>query len=204
MDNCLPSVIWIGESIPLEFEFGEGPTSGTFGAQYLGHQPSAPKGSVFKLSARLRRKQTGSTRFIGTLTAIAENPQGDYAYQVWSSAGRVKTNCFNGVFTLAANLTATNTITILNDDGTVDTSDAPTTTAAERQLATLEQKIFELLSTGVQAFTLSGNSTTRVSLQALYRERSRLFEVVNRERRARGLPFLPGTIARIKQRYSAQ
>lgn len=204
--DCLPSVVWINERIPVELDLGADATSGRIAIQYAdnrsGFQPN--NAYVFTQTITLRRKAGGGQIFAGNLELNPSYPLGDWNYQVWTNQGRNKRCCFNGTFTLAASFDANTALVVFNDDGTVTNATAETQTVAERQLQVIEDKIHNLLATGVQSFTLSGNSTTRVSLQGLYRERHRLFETVNRERRARGLPFLPGTQARLKRHYGRQ
>lgn len=77
---------------------------------------------------------------------------------------------------------------------TFDSLDAIEETPAEAKLRQVEKAIEEMIASGTQSYTLSGDTTTMLSLGQLRRERLYLRDLVNRERRAKGLPYLEGTL----------
>lgn len=179
----IPTIWWQNEVISLECEIA-GATSANFFATYVGEKlRNPPAGSTYKIKQQLTKK-SGSL-FAKDYTVPDTLVLGNYNYQIWSNKGRAKTCCFNGSFQIVAGLT--------NRNENLEVPDELLKTSLETRLEEVEKAIHNIVKSGVQSYTLSGNSNSRVALNELRKERNYLKTQVNLERCERGLPYLRGT-----------
>lgn len=119
----------------------------------------------------------------GTLMVPADAAIGEYQYQLWAGSK----NLGAGIFSVAPGYTAATT--------------KQSKTPNEERLDQVQKAIDRLMQTGVSAYGVSGSFTTRLTLSDLNKEKFRLQDLVNRERRAKGMPYLEGTRARHYTEY---
>ena len=159
----IPAVLYQSAAIDLEFELNGDATLGVFVAM---------NGNT-KYSVTLSED---NAKWKGTLSIPANAPLGDYTYQVWSDDKLER----SGAFTVAAGF---------RDDGVTALPKSPN----EQRLDAVNKSIAKMQDTGTKAYGISGSFTTRISLQDLHKERYRLSALVNKERKAKGLPPLEGS-----------
>lgn len=123
-------------------------------------------------------KQVGSDKWTAMLAIPSDAATGEYQWQLWGD-DKIEAS---GTFSIAQGFT----------DDTTESEKTPN----EQRLEQVQKAIDRLMTTGVAAYGISGSYTTRLSLNHLNQEKFRLQDLVNRERRSRGLPYLPGTLAR--------
>lgn len=181
----IPAIWWQNDSILIEVELAN-VTSVTFYATYAGPKlRNPPQDATYKIVQKLTKNS--DNKFSFNYTVSDSLVLGEYNYQIWSNKGRVKNCCFNGTIQIVAGL--------LNRNGEPNVPDELAKTSLEMRLEEVENAIQNIVKSGVQSFTLSGNSNTRVALTELRKERNYLKTQVNIERRERGLPYLRGTVA---------
>lgn len=163
--EVIAPIVYQSAGVRVEAELPSDATLGVFAAIY---------GNKHRLKVSLTR-MADSDRWIGTLNIPKDQAIGEYQYQVWSDEGVV----VSGVFSVVAGFSA---------DGVTNTQ-----TPNEQRLAAVQKAIDRLMATGIKAYGISGSFTTRMGLSELYKERYRLTNLVNMERRDKGLPFLRGT-----------
>lgn len=185
-----PKVIFRGESVDFQYTSEDGVNSLTFYATNIDTNPETGDGVIYKFSKAFRRENDGNIfnlKLSDSDDFWTNLSTGKYQYQIWSNLGRNKKSCcFTGDFTIVPS--------IKNRLDNPEIPDAGYTSENERKLRRLQQTYDEYMASGTVAYTLSGNSTTRLSQTQLMREIKRLKRIVNRERKAKGLPYLPGTL----------
>ena len=126
----------------------------------------------------------------GTLIVEQDKQVGVYDWQIVATKGTVKSIHSAGTFYLTASF------------DTLD-ANAPTTLSPnELRLQRVEKAIDDMIESGSIAYTNEGDSMTKLSLGQLRKERHYLRDLVNRERKSKGLPYLPGTLPRLMTQYS--
>lgn len=109
----------------------------------------------------------------GGLTIDNDYPLGDYTYQLWVDSKHAA----NGSFYVFEGL----------DSETVESPN-------EKRLRVVQKTIDKIMSAGVSSYSVGGNQTNRTNLDHLRKERYTLSNLVNIERKAKGLPPLPGSV----------
>lgn len=105
-------------------------------------------------------------------------PLGRHVWQVWRLD-----------FTAASSMELTGEIQVLPSVAVKPQQKS----GAEVRLEQVDKAIDRLVKSGVQSYTLAGNTTTRMSIEQLRRERQFIVQEVNRERQTAGLPLIDGT-----------
>ena len=173
-----------GESVDLEYEAAENVTSLTLYATNVEPNPEKAPGIIYKFSKQYRKTDN---KFTTTLQLLPTYALGRWEFQLVSNLGRSrkKNCCENGTFTILPNLAERQSDPTTQDTGYLSTN--------ERKLREVEDAIHQYIKFGKQSWTISGDQTQVLGIRNLYMERNRLYDLVNIERRERGLPFLPGT-----------
>lgn len=187
--EIFPKVVYRGETVELEYKTQAEATSLNLYATNTDKNPEQGEGLIYRFNKRFTKNKdtdTFSLKFSTEDDGWDKLATGSYQYQFWSNLGRKKTCCFTGEFSVVLSL-----VNRLDNPEEPDTGYISDT---ERQYRTLQKAYDQYMLSGVAAFTLSGNSTTRLSPNQMLRELNRLKRIVNKERKAKGLPYLPGTL----------
>ena len=161
----LPQVIYQATPVPVEVRIPDVTTGVTLGL--VGDGERLMPSVVFTQDA------SDSEKWTGTLDVPISFPLGDADWQVFYDS-RFHSS---GTVTVAAGLTSTTL-----------------RTPNEARLKAVETAIDKLIKTGTAQFSISGNVTTKLSLDKLRAERLYLSNLVNKERKLRGLKPLPGSM----------
>ena len=158
--DLIPSILYQGAAVTVEYEPDVVPI-----VLVLFAIKDAEKYSV-NLS-----QETGK-EWTGTLNIPDDAPLGEYTYQLRGDSKMLE----SGVFTVLQGFTAATA--------------AQQRSPAEEQLIKVQASINKITTTGIKAYGISGSFTTRASLADLHKERFRLQTIINKERKAKGLPPL--------------
>ena len=174
-----------GETAALTYDADAAVTSLTIYATNVETNPETGTGILYKLSKRYTRTPNTHT-FTASLAIPELLALGRYEYQLISNIPRVgKSCCGNGTFTVLPNLA--------NRQSNPEEQDTGYLSDAERKLRAIEKAIYDRALHARNSYTISGDSTQLMSVNLMYKERNRLWTVVNKERMAAGRPLLPGT-----------
>lgn len=160
----LPAVVYQGSTVPVETT-----------------QADAVVGVVLSVYNKESGKQIRvdlskkGDLWKGQLTVPVDGgyPLGDYSYQLWVDSKHRD----NGSFHLFEGIDS-------------EVRESPN----ERRLRTVQKTIDKIMAAGVSSYTVGSNQTTRTNLDHLRKERYILSNLVNIERRQRGLDPLPGSM----------
>lgn len=177
MDLIAP-VVYQGAMISLEYELD-------FDATELNFYALQGEIKLVPYPVKLTKDMVPN-KYTKMLSIPDDAALGEYTYQLWSTVtvDDVDTNKkleTSGTFTVAAGFAS---------------GDPIDKSPNEKRLENVQKAIDNLMSTGVAAYGISGSYTTRLSLNHLNAEKFRLQNLVNIERRNKGLPYLQGTLAK--------
>ena len=173
--NLIAPLVYQGAMISLEYELDSDATELNLYALQGENKLEVP----FKKSVDEPGKWTGM------LKIPDDAALGEYTYQFWSTVTvgddtnkKLETT---GTFSIAAGFAS---------------AEAIEKSPNEKRLDAVQKAIDNLMSTGIAAYGISGSYTTRLSLNHLNAEKFRLQNLINIERRNKGLPYLQGTLAK--------
>ena len=178
----VPKVIFIGEQTPIRAVVEDNDYDSTV---FVAVGPKRTLADSVRTPLALDPDEP--LNYVGNFTLEPEASLAEWNYQVWLLWGpadkptRRKLSS-RGVFDVAPTLD-------IGDNQLIETK-----SRSELRLQEVEKAIDELVSGRTSQYTISGNSTVMLSLGQLRKERLYLQDLVNRERRAKGLALLPGTV----------
>lgn len=163
--DLIPSVVYQGAAVSLETDQPEATMEVVVGILNKENDTRLPNISLVQSVAE-------TTKWQGTLSVPNTFPLGESQWQLWVDSIHKD----SGTFFIVEGL-----------DGTI------TKSPNELRLEAVQKSIDNLMKTGISGFTISGDYTTRIALPHLKSERWNLQNLVNIERKAKGLPPLPGS-----------
>lgn len=172
----VPNLIFIGEDTPIRITLADEYDTVSFFAA------GSSRSSSDTISADLTlNTEEEEFTYEGEFKLKKDASIGEWRYQIWVTKNSKKKLNSSGVFNVAPTLDI--------QPGDI----VQTKSYAEVRLDEVEEQIRNITRSGVSQSTVGGNTFSNLTLNQLRKERLHWGNIVNKERRAKGLAYLPGT-----------